>query len=99
MPLYISPPPRNPLLTAIGAVVGAVTLVGAMFLGFFVFLGVIAVFAASYLVARIRLGLAGRKDSSPAGGHARASHAKSHATRGSETIEAEYTVISRKSDD
>ncbi len=38
MPFYISPPPRNPLASVLGALVGVIVLVAAFMLGFVVLL-------------------------------------------------------------
>jgi len=88
MPVYLTPPPRNPLLQALAAIVAALALVGAFMLGL-VALAVVAglailVGAAAWIQAwRVRRRLRTVMEQEPA-------------SREEGFIEAEYTVISRR---
>ncbi len=55
MPFYISPPPRNPLASILGALVGVVVLVGAFMLGFVVMLVVAGLALLVWLGVFIRI--------------------------------------------
>lgn len=86
MPVYISPPPRNPIVQLLAAIIAAVALAGAFILGLAalavvaglaVVVGIAAWFQAWRVKRRIRQAM----------GQERAE---------SEVIEAEYTVISRR---
>lgn len=90
MPVYISPPPRNPLAQLFAAVVGVLTMAAAFIFGL-VALAVVGGIAALMGIAawiyswRLRRQMRHHEASRPREGSV-------------DVIEAEYTVISRKSD-
>lgn len=89
MAVYRITPPQNPLARVLAAIVALAVLAGAFMLGLVVF-AVVAGLALVLGVAACLRGLflrhRGRRDGAPADTR----------TRRSETIEAEYTVISRR---
>lgn len=87
MPVYLSPPPRNPLVQALAAVVAALALAGAFMLG----LVALAVVAGLAVV----VGIAAWVQAWRVKRRLRAAMDQAHAGRESGVIEAEYTVISR----
>ena len=95
MPFYINPPPQNPLVRFLAAIVAALTLAGAFMLGI-VALAVVAglglliwlgVWARTFWIRR----QLGRQAKSTPQGTTGASTDK-------QVIETEYTVISRNQD-
>jgi len=100
VPLYISPPPRNPLTAAIAAVFGAIVLAGAFFLGFFVLLVVAGIGLVIWLGLVIRFKWLEHKLRKQGGDPWARKHGqqKSGDQSGS-AIEGEYTVVSRDRED
>ena len=84
----LPPPPANPLVRVLAAVVGAFVLVAAFFFGLFVFVLVIGLMVVAWLALWARAWWLSRR----AGGQAAA-------TRHGEVIDAEYRVVSRREDD
>ena len=97
MPSYISPPPRNPLSALLAGIVGVVVMAGAFMLGF---VALVVAFAVGILIwagiylriwwAKRQMAKAGLDVSkeSPFTGQSRSAPGDS--------LEAEYTVISKK---
>ncbi len=97
MPLYISPPPANPIVRLLMALVGVLVLVGSFMLGLaaLAVVAVVGLIAGLVLWARIawiRRQLRRQGFSMP--GEA-AKQDRSRSGDQSEVIEAEYTVIRR----
>lgn len=90
MPVYISPPPRNPLAQLFAAVVGVLAMAGAFIFGL-VALAVVAGIAAVIGMAAWIYGWRLRRQM-------RRHQASRPRHEADDVIEAEYTVISRKSD-
>ena len=95
MPIYISPPPQNPLVKVITAIVAVIMLVGAFMIGMVALLivaglGLIAGIAIWIRVAWIKRQL--RKSGVDLGGNMNSQPVSGH------VIEAEYTVISDQQD-
>ncbi len=100
MPFYISPPPRNPLASILGALVGVIVLVGAFMLGFVVLLVVagLGLLAGLGVFIRIKwaqyqlrkLGFDPLSGMSPPNGF--------RPDQG-DSLDVEYTVISTERDD
>ena len=95
MPIYISPPPQNPLVKVITAIVAVIMLVGAFMIGMVALLvvaglGLIAGIALWIRVAWIKRQL--RKSGVDLGESMNSPQAPGH------VIEAEYTVISDQQD-
>ncbi len=89
MPVYLSPPPRSPLARAAAAVIGAVAMVGAFMVGaaaFLVMLG-IALVGGIWFWFRTRDVRRALREAASAEGNARPP---------GDTIEAEYTVVTRR---
>lgn len=90
---YISPPPMNPIARIIASLFGVLLIVGAVIFGFFVLVGGVVLGLVAWTGFAIRRWWLRRKgvDVSP--------RAPPGSTPNqSETIEAEYTVISRRRD-
>lgn len=100
MPLYISPPPQNPFMALLAAIVGVVALVGVFMLGFVALVVVLGVGAVLWLGFIIRFKWIQRKlrkqglDPEP-GGRIN----PDVVLHREESLEAEYTVISTEKDD
>jgi hypothetical protein len=95
MPIYISPPPQNPLVRVVTAIVAVIMLVGAFMIGMAALLvvaglGLIAGIALWIRVAWIKRQL--RKSGVDLGGSMNSPQDSGH------VIEAEYTVISDQQD-
>ncbi len=88
MPVYITPPPRNPLTQLLGIVIGVAMLA----LGFMLGIVALAVVAGLGLALWIAAWFRGRKPVT------RGPDRKPDNHRNTETIDAEYTVISRDSE-
>jgi hypothetical protein len=91
MPIYISPPPQNPLVRVVTAIVAVIMLVGAFMIGMAALLvvaglGLIAGIAIWIRVAWIKRQL--RKSGVDLGGTMKSPQTSGH------VIEAEYTVVS-----
>ena len=91
MPVYLTPPPRNPLAQAAAAVVALLALVGAFMLG----IVALAVFAGLALAASLALWLRAKWLSRADGPAPSRGAGSGHRSR---TIEAEYTVVRRRRD-
>lgn len=91
MQYYISPPPMNPLSSALAAVMAVLALVAALFFGLIVLALAVGTGLLFWLGIRLRLWWMRRHlpplDTSPA----------SRPQKG-EVIDAEYTVVSRHKD-
>lgn len=91
MPVYLTPPPGNPLTRALAAVVAALFLVGAFMVGMVAFLAVLGISLVAGLWFWIRnwriLRQAGAGSSAAPGGAA--------SSRKKDAIDGEFTVISR----
>jgi hypothetical protein len=91
MPVYLTPPPGNPLTRALAAVVTVLFLVGAFMVGIVAFLVVLGVslIAGLWLWFRnwrsLRQGATPRPDGTP----------RDTRPGAGEAIEGEYTVVSR----
>jgi len=99
MPLYISPPPRNPFVTILATVVGGVVLVGAFMLGFVALLMALGVGAVLWLGILVRIKWVQhrlRKQGYSAGHTTPADSFRAHHCE--ESLEAEYTVVSTEKD-
>ena len=100
MPFYISPPPRNPLAVILGALVGAVVLVVAFMLGFVVLLVIAGLGLLLWLGVLIRIKWAQHQlrkrgiDPSSTMPPARGARPGK-----GDSLEVEYTVISRERDE
>ena len=100
MPFYISPPPRNPLSSILAGVVGALLLVGAFMLGFVVLLVVAGLGLLLWLGVLLRIkwtqyqmrkqGIDPSARPVPSPGARQANE---------DSLEAEYTVISKERED
>ena len=100
VPLYISPPPRNPLTAAIAAVFGAIVLAGAFFLGFFVLLVVAGIGLMIWLGLVIRFKWLERKLRKQGKGPWAAKHdQRGTSSERDSAIEGEFTVVSRDRED
>lgn len=86
---YISPPPMNPVTRVLAAVFTALALLGAFFFGFVIFIAALGMGLILWLVLAVRGWWLRRK-----GAPARQASAASYR----ETIDAEYTVISKRRD-
>lgn len=100
MPFYISPPPRNPVTSIIAGILGALLLVGAFMLGFVVLLVVAGLGLLVWLVVLVRIKWAqhrlrkqGFEPPDTPGASAYRPESKG------DTLEAEYTVVSKERDD
>lgn len=101
MPVYITPPPRNPLTQLLAAIVGVLAMAGAFLFGL-VALAVVAGIAAIIGIAawwqgwrlrrQVQAGQASR-------GSAETRDAPRRRPARGTTIEAEYTVISRTNEE
>jgi predicted lipid-binding transport protein (Tim44 family) len=100
MPSYISPPPRNPLSAILAGIVGVVVMVGAFMLGFVALVVALAIGALIGAAIYVRVWWAKRQlakqgidldSANPFSNHASPSQGDS--------LEAEYTVISKKQED
>lgn len=91
MPVYLTPPPRNPVARALATIVGLVLLAGAFMLGLVAFAIVAGLAFLAAITLWIRSWWATR--SRPAAGAA-----ERPAARHDAAIEAEYTVVSRDED-
>jgi len=94
MPVFLEPPPMNPLARLLAGILAALALVGAFFFGLFVLALVLGVGIIAWLAFWIRMVWLRRKLSksdgaaNPEGGQ-----------RQGEVIDAEYTVVSRREED
>lgn len=91
MPVYLTPPPRNPLVQVAAAVVALFALVGAFMLG----IVALAVFAGLALAFGLALWVRARWLARAGGSAPSRGAAGGRRTR---TIEAEYTVVQRHRD-
>lgn len=98
MPVYLTPPPGNPLTRALAAVVAALFLVGAFMIGMVAFLVVlgISLIAGLWFWIKNWRALAGAARQTGASGSAE-QPAKT-ARPANDSIEGEYTVVSRDGD-
>ena len=96
MPVYLTPPPRNPLVQAIAAVIGVVLMVGAFMIGLVAFAAIAGLALLAGLVAWVRMAWLRRKGVGT--GPQRPQPDATQDNRPSATIEAEYTVVSRSED-
>jgi hypothetical protein len=96
MPYYISGPPLNPLTRLLAAVVGALALVGALFFGFFIFLGALALGLVAWLAFRLRVWWLRRKygDSVPPFGAPGWPPGSGDVQERGDVIDGEYEVVS-----
>lgn len=102
MPVYMTPPPRSPLAQVLTAIVAALVMVAGFMLG----IVALVVFAGIALIAWLALWLRarwlgrGKKDPTQPSGQANHPQGRrpSGQARGGQTIEAEYTVVSRRQD-
>ncbi len=90
MPVYITPPPRNPIVQLLAAVIAALALAGAFMLG----LVALAVVAGLAVIVGVAAWIQGWRVSR----RIRQAVDQGHAGNQGEAIEAEYTVISRRPD-
>lgn len=91
MPVYLTPPPQNPLTRVVAAIVALLVLAGAFMLGLVALAIVAGLGLAIGLAAWIRAAWNGRR--STTGGPT-----PSPRPRRGQSIEAEYTVVSRQED-
>ena len=100
MPFYISPPPRNPLRSMLGALVTVVVLVAAFILGFVVLLVVAGLALLVWLGVFIRIKWVQhqlrKRGFDPSSGVSPPNHIRPDQE---ENLEVEYTVISRERDE
>ena len=100
MPFYISPPPRNPLSSILAGVVGALLLVGAFMLGFVVLLVVAGLGLLLWLGVLLRIKWTQyqmrRQGFDPS---ARPGPSPGTGQANDDSLEAEYTVISKERED
>lgn len=90
MRYYISPPPMNPVSRVFAAILAAMALLGAFFFGLVVLLLVVGVLLVLGLVFGLRSWWLGR--------HSVATRVvKARAPGEGNVIDAEYTVVSRRS--
>ena len=90
---YITPPPMNPVSRILASLFGILVLVGAIVFGFFVLLGGIILGVLAWGAFAIRRWWLRRK-----GVEIPLNTPQDSGSGNSETIEAEYTVISRRRD-
>ena len=100
MPSYIGPPPRSPLTGVLGALVGTVVLVGAFMLGFVVLLVVAGLGLLLWLGVFIRIKWA-QHQMRKRGIDPSSTVPPAHGARPGQgdSLEVEYTVISRERDE
>jgi hypothetical protein len=95
MPVYLSPPPGGPLARLAAALIGAVLLVGAFFLGFAVLLVALGLSAVAALwVGFKRWQLNRQQPTEPAREKQSARPSASRPSQG-DALDGEYQVISR----
>jgi len=98
MPVYLTPPPGNPLTRALAAVVAALFLIGAFMIGmvaFLVALGISLIAGLWFWVKNWRALSQVAKQTRAAGASRGAEHSGRPDSRGNDAIEGEYTVVSR----
>lgn len=99
MPLYIRPPPQNPFMALLAAIVGAAVLVGVFMLGFVALVIAAGVGAVLWLGFIIRFKWIQRKMRKQGFVPESAARADPDVEiRREESLEAEYTVISTEKD-
>ena len=100
MPFYISPPPRNPVSSILAGVLGALLFVGAFMLGFVVLLVVGGLGLLVWLGVLVRIKWA-QHQLRKQGFDPSADLGASAGTRpvNDDSLEAEYTVISKERKD
>jgi hypothetical protein len=100
MPFYISPPPRNPLTGILTGIVGMLLLAGAFMLGLVALVVALGVGLLVWLGIYIRILWAkhqlARQGIDPADN---GPFAQGRPPGQADSLEAEYTVISKKRDD
>ena len=100
MPSYISPPPRNPLSALLAGIVGIAMMIGAFMLGFIALVVAMAVGALIWAGIYIRIWWA-RRQLAKQGIDPDAANpfkTQSSPTKG-DSLEGEYTVVSKKQED
>ncbi len=93
MPVYISPPPRSPIAQLLAAIVGVLAMAGAFLFG----LVALAVFAGLAAILGIAAWIYSWRIRKQVERHSRHARPGTGHLQG-DTIEAEYTVISRQND-
>lgn len=100
MPSYISPPPRNPLGALLAGIVGIATMIGAFMLGFVALVVALAVGGLIWAGVYIRIWWARRQLARQGIDPASANPFNSNkADNSSDSLEGEYTVVSKQQDD
>lgn len=89
MPYYLSGKPLNPLARVLGAIGGALLAVGAFFVGLAALAVVLGLAVIGWVAASVWMWWARRRAPQPA---------PPGTPQRSETLETEYTVVSRRRD-
>ncbi len=98
MPVYLTPPPGNPLTRALAAVVATLFLIGAFMIGmvaFLIALGISLLAGLWFWIKNWRVLSEVAKQTRAAGTTHGAERPGRPAGRANDTIEGEYTVVSR----
>ena len=100
MPSYISPPPRNPLSAIIAGIVGVVMMIGVFMLGFVALIVALGIGMLIWAGIYVRIWWAKRQLARQGIDLSSENPFASHqASRQDDSLDAEYTVISKKQDD
>ena len=100
MPSYISPPPRNPLGALLAGIVGIATMIGAFMLGFVALVVALAVGGLIWAGIYVRIWWARRQLARQGIDPTSASPFNTgDPTERSDSLEGEYTVVSKQQDD
>ena len=95
MPLYINPPPQNPLSRIIAAIIAVFALVGSLMIGFAALVVVAGVGLVAAIIIWLRISWIKRRlqknGFNPAAGN-------DFSQQSGRVIDAEYTVISKTDD-
>lgn len=94
MPVYLTPPPGNPLTRAIAAVVAVLFLVGAFMVGMVAFLVVLGI----SLVAGLWFWIKNWRALRQAGGATGTTPGRDSSSPDKDAIDGEFTVVSRDDD-
>lgn len=101
MRYYLSPPPNGPLSRVVAALFAALALVGAFFFGMFVLALAVGLGIVAWLGLTLMMWWSRRKGARRAGNSRRSDSTGQgvHKAGGGDVIDADYEVISRRSEE